>query len=184
MSKFSPFCWCFLFLFAFSSVQAGISRVAVTVKSVDLSPKAAPKGKPKEEKPEVEKRQLEIKIRNISQLSLDGLLVKYYFLGHAAGNSTIKILSEGEKSQSLAPGAEAIVTSDTATATFTPAHTPKSKGKARPQRVKADGDKFSGWAVRVLSDGVLQTENYSTPSVKAVLPPVEQQAAPVTTPVR
>lgn len=181
MFKFSPSLCCFLALFVFSNADAGISRVAVTVKSLDVSPKAAPKGKSKEVQPEIEKRQLEITVRNISQQDLYGLTVKYYFLGHAAGNSTIKVLSEGEKSQALTPGAEATVTSDTATAEFTPSHMTKPK-KGRPERVKAAGDKFSGWAVRVLSEGALQSEIYSTPAMKTVLPPIDKQPAFAATP--
>jgi len=115
---------------------------------------------------------------------MTGVEVRYYFIGKSVGSPEMKILTKDTKKQDLAPGALVVVESKTATATLTGAHTtkPKKDSKDKPERVKAVGEKFSGWAVQVFSGGEMVADAYSSPAFKALVPVDETPTAAASTP--
>ncbi len=145
--------------------RAGTS-ISVAVKKIDTSPKTEkPDPKKKGSKVEVDKCKLEITLRNGSGNDANGLTVNYYFFTHSAGDSAVDMHKKGTATADLAAGATKTIESEEATAEFTPAY--KEKGK----RVHANGNKFSGYGVQVMSGDTVVGEFFSTEACKKALAP-------------
>lgn len=149
--------------------DASPSKLSVTVKRVDTTPKT--KKDPKEKKgdnakAETEKTKLVITLRNVSAAPATGAEVKYYFLSRISGDGApaTAVGKEGSKTVTVEPNSTAEVESEEFSTTFTDAHTPK-KGK----RERAHGEKIVGWGVKVMVGGGLSGEAYSSDSARKLI---------------
>ena len=120
-------------------------------------------------------RSLAIKLSNNSSEPVDGLVVKYFFLGHDMKDHKIKVLKAGERKSSLAPRGSDTVESEDIAISFTEAHTEVSKGKGKgkggkntSKKIPASGQKITGYAVRVMKGSNVEAETCSEPSYKQI----------------
>jgi hypothetical protein len=144
-------------------VRAEVSPVRMTV---ELISKSETKDKKKiHDKTQI--RSLKVQLDNNSAQAFDGLVVKYWFLGHAAADHANKVLAEGERKSSLTPRGREIVESEVVSKSFVEAHS-EAKGKTST-KVPASGEKITGYAVRVLKEGKVLAETYSEPSFKDLI---------------
>ncbi len=99
----------------------------------------------------VQSRTLKITLVNSGPDSLP-LRVKYAFFGHAAeGHDTI-IIDHSDLTTQLQPKSDQTLTTKTQTATFVDAHMDKKT------KVKASGQRFTGWGVKVYQNGKVIAE--------------------------
>ena len=149
-------------LFAVVSARAEVSPIRMLV---ELSTKTT--SKPKEPHDKTQTRSLKISLDNSSPQALDGLIVKYWFVGHPAGGHEAKVITEGERKSSLAPRGKDVVESEVASSHLVDEHYEKAKDKyAKPAKIPASGEKMTGYAVRVMKDTKVLAEYYSEPSIK------------------
>ena len=120
-------------------------------------------------------RCLAIKLSNNSSELVDGLVVKYFFLGHDMKDHKIKVLKAGERKSALSPRGSEMVESEEVTLNYTEAHTEMSKGrgkgkggKSAAKKIPASGEKLVGYAVRVMRGSNVEAETYSEPSYKEI----------------
>ena len=151
-----------LLLPATLSVRAEVSPVRITVEQIS---KTESKDKTGHDKTQV--RSLKIQLDNNSTQALDGLVVKYWFIGHPVSEHAAKPIAEGERKSSLTPRGKDVVESETVSKHFVEAHVEK-KGKATV-KVPASGEKIVGYAVRVMKDNKAIAEYYSDPAYKALI---------------
>ena len=183
-SAITAFSVCAVFVF-FQSTALALGKLSLTVRSIPIQQKKdTEKDKKDEVKVDVEQRKLEASLKNTSNASMTGVEVFYYFIGKSVGSSEMKILTKDTKKQNLAPGALLVAESKLATATFTGAHLskPKKDSKEKPERVKAVGDKFGGWAVQVFLGEEMIAESYSSPALKTLMPAAVTSAVAAPTP--
>ncbi|MEO7934237.1 MAG: hypothetical protein ABIT76_13870 [Chthoniobacterales bacterium] len=156
----------------FNTNAFALSKIALTVRSIPIQQKKADPKDKKKDPADTDERKLEATLKNTSSEAVTGLQVHYYFIGKSAGANDLKVLDSDTKTQDVAPGTPVVIESKVATATFTPAHRtlPKKGSKDKPENVHAAGDKFTGWAVQVISGADLVAEAYSSPAMKAVVP--------------
>jgi hypothetical protein len=150
--------------------------------SVELINKMVPKGSGKtlDLHDKTQSRSLKITINNNSPTAFDGLVVKYWFIGHEEGSRESKVITAGERKSTLAPRGKDVVESEQATAHFVEAHYAAAKGgKGAAAKIPASGEKITGHAVRVMQDTKVLAEYYSEPSLKAIVdnPPAATPAA-------
>jgi hypothetical protein len=110
-------------------------------------------------------RSLKIQLDNGSAQTFDGLVVKYWFLGHAVTDRTIKPIAEGERKSAMTPRGKDVVESEVVSKHFTEEHY-DAKKKAK---VPATGEKIVGYAVRVMQGEKILAEHYSEPGYKDLL---------------
>lgn len=122
-----------------------------------------------------QRRSLAIKLSNHSSELVDGLVVKYFFLGHDMKDHKIKVLKAGERKSSLAPRGSDTVESEDIANDYTEAHGEVSKGKGKGKggksgvkKIPASGQKITGYAVRVMHGTTVEAESYSEPSYKQI----------------
>ena len=153
-------------LLAFSSavvlsLQAENSPVHM---SIEQSNKTEMKDKKKpHDKTQV--RSLKIVLDNNSAQTLDGLVVKYWFFGHGAGDHALKVVAEGERKSAITPRGKDVVESEVVSKSFTEEHYDAKTKKKLP----ATGDKISGYAARVMKDDKVLAEYYSEPTYKTLI---------------
>jgi len=137
--------------------------------SVEVSNKTV--SQPKDPHDKTQTRSLKISLDNNSTQTFDGLVVKYWFVGHTEGSHEAKILKEGERKSSLNPRGKDVVESEVASSHFVEEHYQVAKGGkgGKPAKVPASGEKMTGYAVRVMKDTKVLAEYYSEPSVKEVI---------------
>ncbi len=116
-------------------------------------------------------RSLTIKLSNNSAEPIDGLVVKYFFLGHDVKDHNVKVLKQGERKSSLSPRGSDTVESEEVTSVYTDAHSEAKKGKGKSKggskKVAASGQKIIGYAVQVFNGSKVEAEYYSETSYKA-----------------
>jgi hypothetical protein len=147
-------------------VRAEISPVRMTV---ELATKTS--AAPKDPHDKTQTRSLKISLFNNSAEAFDGLVVKYWFVGHAEGSHDTKVLKEGERKSTLTPRGKDVIDSEAASAHFVEEHYQVAKGGkgGKPTKVPASGEKMTGHAVRVMKDTKILAEYYSEPSVKNLI---------------
>ena len=180
-----------LLFLGFLSMHAGAAvspiRISVEQHSSTKLPKATP-GHPAQSNI-AQHRSLTIQLMNNSAEPIDGLVVKYFFIGHDLKDHKLKVLQHGERKSSLPPRKKDTVDSEEAVNTYTEAHSElskgkgKSKGKAKATKVAASGQKVVGYAVQVFSGSKLEAEEYSAPDYKKIVAtttpsPAEKSADP------
>lgn len=168
-----------LFLAIFSATTALLHAEVNPIRlTVDLNRKVeakVEKGKPAHDKTQV--MSLKIQLDNNSAQALDGLSVKYWFIGHGMTEHAAKVLVEGERKSSLTPRGRELVESEEVSKHYVEEHT-EVKGK-KATKVPASGEKIVGYAVRVMKDGKVLGEYYSDLAYKALLKDgVQTPAAP------
>lgn len=158
---------------------APVSRVNISVEQHSSSklPKATPGHPPVSNI--AQHRSLTIRLTNITGEPIDGVVVKYFFIGHDMKDHKMKVLQHGERKATLAPRKTEAVESEEAVNTYTEAHSEaakskggskgKSKGGTRTTKIPASGQKVTGYAVQVFVGSKLETEEYTTPSYKQVV---------------
>ncbi len=144
------------------TVRAEVSPVHI---GVELISKTETKDKTGHDKTQI--RSLKIQLDNNSAQALDGLVVKYWFIGHPITEHVAKPIAEGERKSSLTPRGKDIVESETVSKHYVEAHVEK-KGKATV-KVPASGEKIVGYAVRVMKDNKVIAEYYSDPAYKMLI---------------
>ena len=155
-------------------LHAENSPVRLTVEPIRKTEVKTVKGKPTHDKTQV--MSLKIRLDNNSKQLLDGLTVKYWFIGHALGEHTGKALVEGERKAAINPNGKEIVESEVVSKQYVEAHS-EMKGKTAT-KVPASGEKITGYAVRVLKDGKVLGEFYSEPTIKELLKDDAKPVAP------
>jgi hypothetical protein len=152
------------FVSAFAiSIHAEVSPIHM---AVEMSNKTATV--PKDPHDKTQTRSLKISLDNNSALAFDGLVVKYWFVGHTEGTHDPKVLKEGERKSTLVPRGKDVVESEVASSHFVEEHFQVAKGGkgGKATKVPASGDKITAYAVRVMKDTKVLAEYYSEPSVK------------------
>lgn len=119
-------------------------------------------------------RSLTIKLSNNSSELIDGLMVKYFFLGHDMKDHKIKVLKAGERKAAIPPRGMETVESEEVATNFTEAHLQPSKGKGKGgkssmKKIPASGEKIIGYAVKVMLGSNVAAESYSEPSYKKIV---------------
>jgi hypothetical protein len=144
-------------------LHAEVSPIRIAVEQIS---KTESKDKTGHDKTQV--RSLKITLNNNSGEAFDGLVVKYWFLGHALTEHNQKVLSEGERKSSLTPRGKDVVESETISKHYVEAHTAPAKGGkgGAAAKVPASGEKITGYAVRVMKEGKVLADYYSEPSYK------------------
>ena len=145
------------------SLRAEVSPIRMSVEQIS---KTEVKDK-KNTHDKTQVRSLKIQLDNGSPQTFDGLVVKYWFLGHAVADRTIKPIAEGERKSSLAPRGKDVVESEVVSKHFVEEHMEK-KGKASA-KVPASGEKIVGYAVRVLQGDKILAEYYSEVGYKTLI---------------
>jgi len=150
---------------------APISRVNISVEQHSSSklPKATPGHPPVSNI--AQHRSLTIRLTNMTGDAIDGIVVKYFFIGHDVKDHKLKVLQHGERKATLAPRKTEAVESEEAVNTYTEAHSElsKSKGGAKATKVPASGQKVVGYAVQVFVGSKLETEEYSSSGYKQIV---------------
>ena len=155
------------------AAHAQLSAIHLTVeqlsKSSDTKPPA--KGQPSYDKTQT--RSLKIQVDNNSQQSFDGLVIKYWFIGHAASEHESKVIVEGERKATIGPRGHEMVESEVVSKQHVEAHTAAAKATkgtaAKTTKVPASGEKLLGYAVRAIKDGKVLAEYFSDPNYKAII---------------
>ena len=143
------------------SLRAEISPIRMTVEQTN---KTEVKDK-KNTHDKTQIRSLKIQLDNGSAQAFDGLVVKYWFLGHAVSDRTIKPIAEGERKSAITPRGKDLVESEVVSKHFTEEHY-DAKKKAK---VPATGEKIVGYAVRVMQGDKVLAEYYSEPAYKTLI---------------
>ena len=156
------------------AAHAEVSPINLAVEQINKSGDAKPpaKGKPSPDKTQT--RSLKIRVTNISKEAFDGLVIKYWFLGHGMSERAVKVIVEGERKVTLAArGTETveseIVTKQYAEAHNAPAAAAKAGTPAKTTKVAASGEKLMGCAVRAIKDGKVLGEYYSESGYKEII---------------
>ena len=110
---------------------AAVSPISVVVEQHSSSKR--PKAKPGQSSQSniAQHRSLTIKLTNTSGEPVNGVVVKYFFIGHDMKDHKMKVLQHGERKSSLAPRKTETVESEDAVNTYTEAHTAVSKSNVR-----------------------------------------------------
>ncbi len=145
------------------SLRAEVSPIRISVEQIS---KTEVKDK-KSTHDKTQVRSLKILLDNGSTQTFDGLVVKYWFLGHAVADHAIKPIAEGERKSSLAPRGKDVVESEVVSKHFVEEHVEK-KGKATT-KVPASGEKIIGYAVRVLQGDKVLAEYYSDAGYRTLI---------------
>ncbi len=132
--------------------------------AVEQSNKTEMKDKKKPHE-KVQVRSLKVSLENGSAAALDGLVVKYWFIGHGVTERALKVVAEGERKSSIAPRGKDVVESEVVSKSFSE----ESYDAKAKKKVPASGEKISGYAVRVLQGDKVLAESYSEPSYKALI---------------
>ena len=155
-----------LFLLALVSAATLSARAEVSPISMAIEPSTKTEMKDKKKvHDKTQVRSLKITLNNNSAQPFDGLAVKYWFFGHAAGDHTIKVLTEGERKSSVTPRGKDVVESEVVSKSFTEEYYDAKTKKKAP----ASGEKISGYAVRVMKDGKVLAEAYSELTYKTLI---------------
>ncbi len=119
-------------------------------------------------KTDTDTRFLEIKISNRTSENLSDLVVKWVIFAKDIANDATKQAGSGEVKSSLAAMRAEKIEGQSVSMSHTDSHAEKgkgsgqgNKGKGGSKKVKASGERFSGWGVQVLQDGKLVGEAYS-----------------------
>ncbi|MEO6740728.1 MAG: hypothetical protein ABIP20_10775 [Chthoniobacteraceae bacterium] len=154
---------------AILSAHAEVAPIRITVEPVRKTEvkKADPKNKAAASHDKTQVMSLKIQLDNNSAQALDGLMVKYWFIGHAVGEHTAKALVEGERKSSLTARGREMVDSEVVSKHYVEEHTEVVNKKAT--KVPASGEKIIGYAVRVLQGDKVLGEYYSDLAYKAVI---------------
>ena len=153
-------------LLAFSSavvlsLHAEVSPIHMTIEQTN---KTEMKDKKKaHDKTQV--RSLKITLDNNSAQPFDGLVVKYWFFGHTAGDHALKVVAEGERKSAITPRGKDVVESEVVSKSFTEEYY-DAKKKAK---VPATGDKIAGYAARVMNGDKVLAEYFSEPAYKTLI---------------
>ena len=143
------------------SLRAEVSPIRISVEQIS---KTEVKDK-KNTHDKTQVRSLKIRLDNGSTQTFDGLVVKYWFLGHVTTDRTIKPIAEGERKSSIAPRGKDVVESEVVSKHFTEEfYDAKKKAK-----VPATGEKIVGYAVRVLQGDKILAEYYSEAAYKTLI---------------
>lgn len=165
----------------FLALQAAAAVSPISVVVEQHSSTKLPKTKPGQSSQSniAQHRSLTIKLTNTSNDSIDGVVVKYFFIGHDMKDQKLKVLQHGERTASLTPRKTEAVESEDAVNTYTEAHSEvsKSKGGSRNNlrggtkvtKVPASGQKVVGYAVQAFIGNKLEAEQYSEQSYKKVV---------------
>lgn len=172
--KLAPFLAAILTATAFVA-YAEVNPIRLTVEQISKTSDTKPpaKGQPSFEKTQT--RSLKIQVENNSKEAFDGLVIKYWFLGHSmTEHGGTKVLVEGERKATLAPRGKEMVESEIVTKQSVEAHNaPATAGKvATPgklNKVPASGEKLMGYAVRAIKDGKVIGEYLSDVTYKAII---------------
>jgi len=156
------------------TAHAQLGPVHLTVEQVSKTTDTKPpaKGQPSHEKSQT--RSLKIQVDNNSKEAFDGLVIKYWFLGHSMTEHGTKVLVEGERKATVAAHGREMVESEVVTKQYVEAHNaPAAAGKGKPAgkvgKVPASGEKIMGYAVRAVKDGKVLAEYMSDVSYKEII---------------
>ncbi len=155
------------------AARAEVSPIHLTVEQVTKTDaKAGARGQPSFDKTQT--RSLKIRVDNNSKEAFDGLVIKYWFLGHGMTEHGTKILVEGERKATIAPRGKENVESEVVTKQYVEAHSNvAARGRVGAMgaatKVPASGEKLVGYAVRALKDGKVLAEYYSDLSYKEII---------------
>jgi hypothetical protein len=157
------------------SLRAEVSPINMSVEMINKTTLKG-SGKTLDQHDKTQSRSLKITLNNNSPTSFDGLVVKYWFIGHSEGSRESKVITAGERKSTLAARGKDVIESEQATAHFVEAHSAAAKGGkgGAAAKVPASGEKITGHAVRVMQDAKVLAEYYSEPSLKDI---VEKGAA-------
>ena len=119
-------------------------------------------------------RSLKIKVENTSTQAVDGVVIKYWFLGHAMTGGGTKVIASGERKATLGPRGKDLIESEVVSKQYTEAHSGATKGgktgtAGKTTKVAASGERILGYAVRAVKDGKVLTDYYSDTAYKAVI---------------
>lgn len=112
-------------------------------------------------KTHVETRQhwVEIKVRNLSQIKLDGLKLKWTLFASDLQRGTDRKVVEksGEQAFSIEPGSEVQLTTPKVDFKWTPMHAERtgSGRRARAKKVDETGHRYHGYRLQVIQDGAV-----------------------------
>ena len=151
-------------------LRAEVSPVNMSVELINkMTPKGA--GKTLDLHDKTQSRSLKITVNNNSPTAFDGLVVKYWFIGHDEGSRENKVITAGERKSTLAPRGKDVIESEQATAHFVEAHYAAAKGGkgGAAAKIPASGEKITGHAVRVVQGDKVLAEYYSEPSLKEIV---------------
>jgi hypothetical protein len=162
-----------LFSAATLPLHAEVSPVNMSVELVNNKTTPKGSGKTLDQHDKTQSRSLKITLNNGSPTAFDGLVVKYWFIGHDEGSHDSKVITAGERKSTLAPRGKDVIESEQATAHYVEAHYPPSKGGkgggGAAAKIPASGEKITGHAVRVMQDAKVLAEYYSEPSLKEIV---------------
>jgi hypothetical protein len=170
----------------FSVLRPCVVRLLQALDDLQHSSTKLPKTKPGQSSQSniAQHRSLTIKLTNTSNDSIDGVVVKYFFIGRDMKDQKLKVLQHGERTASLAPRKTEAVESEDAVNTYTEAHSEVSKSKGGARSNLRGGTKVTkvlGYAVQAFIGNKLEAEQYSEQSYKKVVgestPGLSQQPA-------
>lgn len=165
------------------AAHAEISPIHIAVELISKSDsKPAAKGQVSYD--HTQTRSLKIKVENTSAQAFDGVVIKYWFLGHSMTEHGTKVIASGERKATLEPHGKDLVESEVVSKQYTEAHSNAAKGgkggkPGATTKVPASGERILGYAVRAVKDGKVLTDYYSDTAYKAV---VDASGGAATTP--
>ena len=117
---------------------------------------------------------VELKIRNLSQVRLEGLKLKWTLFASDLQCGTDRLVTEksGEQAFSVDGGGEVMLATPKVTFHWTPMHYERTGTgrRARSKKVDETGHRYHGYRVEVLLDGVVIGEAASQSSLLKAIP--------------
>ena len=155
------------------AAHAEISPIHLTVELISKS-ESKPAAKGQVPHDHTQTRSLKIKVENTSAQAFDGVVLKYWFLGHSMTEHGTKIIAQGERKATLEARGKDLIESEVVTKQYTEAHSNATAGgkagtAGKTSKVAASGERILGYAVRAMKDGKVLAEYYSDTAYKAVI---------------
>jgi len=148
------------------------SGVNLTVNEASKTPKADDSGTKKRNTAEsraqhVEEKELQVTLRNFSQRTYTGVVLRYYVFAKDLQTKETVIAGTGEEMVTLTPGLVKPVATKTVRFTYSQAYTKKKGGKITA--VDPEGLKYQGYGVQAWLGDSLLAEKFNPLEMKTAL---------------